>query len=152
MFEFDVTDEAVISAQPSVVYAALLGEFEGETGWWRPWAAFRRRSERATGEVGAVHEITSRHRSRPVVFVMKTVEIRKNELIRARYVEGAFRGEGLWKLTAQENGTNVSYRWRVRPKGLLPWVIALAFDAPKAQSEIMKAGFRALERHLARST
>ncbi len=77
------------------------------------------------------------------------MEVRRNELIRARYVRGAFRGEGLWQIAAAGGRTKVTYRWRVRPAGLVPGVIAFVFNAPRYQSEIMQAGFEALAQHLA---
>ena len=71
---FDVTDEALFDATPTVIFDALLDEFEGVTGWWKPWVTFERQGKRASGEVGAVHRLCSFHANRPVLFTMKTME------------------------------------------------------------------------------
>jgi hypothetical protein len=40
MPKIDVFDEAIINSQPSTVFKALIGEFEGAKSWWMPhWEA-----------------------------------------------------------------------------------------------------------------
>jgi len=91
--KFDVIDEAIINAEPAIVYETLLAEYAGKTNWWMPHLESKLREGRTADELGALVEVTV-HGRMPIRFTTKTVETKKNELWRSQYVEGYFRGEG----------------------------------------------------------
>jgi ribosome-associated toxin RatA of RatAB toxin-antitoxin module len=147
MTKYDVTDEAVVSAEPGAVFSALLSEFAGTTNWWMPYFSGRLRQGDAVNQVDALIDQTV-HGKRPINFTVKVVEVKKNEVFRVQYVEGAFRGEGLWRLEPTEGNTRVSFRWRTDPSGGLLFRIMARFFLPKAHSDVMKAGFAGLKKYL----
>ena len=108
MAKYDVTNEAIIEASPDIVYNALI---EGSIIKCLPLTA-KRRTGCSYDEVGALTDIS--FHDRPIKYTEETVEDRKNEMIRIKYVKGAFRGEGLWKLEEINGKTKLSFRWRVR--------------------------------------
>ena len=58
MAKFDVIDEAIINAEPAIVYETLLAEYAGRTNWWMPHLEAKVRDGRAPDEPGALVEIT----------------------------------------------------------------------------------------------
>ena len=108
MGKYDITNESIIDASPDVVYNAII---DGSIAKWMPLSA-KRLSGASYDEVGALTDIT--FHDRPIIYTEKTVEAKKNEMIRIKYVKGAFRGEGLWKLESIDGKTKLSFRWRVR--------------------------------------
>ncbi len=64
------------------------------------------------------------------------------------YVDGAFRGEGLWTLEESGADTRLRYRWRVTSSGALR-LFGRFLPIAKSHSETMQAGFDGLERLLA---
>ena len=149
MPEYDVIDEAIIYAKPDVVYEALLAEYSGKTNWWMPHVEAKPREGGAVDQPGALIDLTVHHRG-TTKFTVKTIETKKNELWHLQYVEGAFRGEGTWKLEAIDGNTKVSYRWRCRPSGLLR-ILAPFINIPKGHSEVMKVGFAGLNEYIKKS-
>jgi uncharacterized protein YndB with AHSA1/START domain len=147
-YKYDVTDEAIINAEPDIVFNALLAEYEGKTSWWMPHLSAKLQKGDAAGQIGTLIDFTL-HGKSPIKFTAKVVEVKKNELIRTQYIEGAFRGEGLWKLEAIEGNTKVSFRWRTNlAGGLLFRIMRLFINVPKHHSDVMKAGFEGLNEHL----
>ena len=147
MAKYDVTDEAIINAEPDIVFSALLAEYAGKTSWWMPSLSAKIRKGDSADQLDTLIDITV-HGKFPIKFTIKTVEVKKNELLRYEYVEGAWRGEGLWKLEAKDGKTKLSYRWRASPSGLLLRIMAPFVNVPKAHSDVMKAGFDGLNEHL----
>ena len=147
MAEYDVFDEAIINAKPEIVYEALLAEYSGKTNWWLPHVEAKMREGSTVDQTDALLDITV-HGKISIRFTTKTVETKKNELWRAEYVDGAFRGEGIWKLEAANGNTKLSYRWRYRPSGMLLRLFAPIINIPTKHSEVMKAGFAALNEYL----
>ena len=144
---YDVTDEAIINASPDVVFKALQDEFAGKTSWWMPHLSSKPRDEHSYGKIGSLIDVTV-HGKRPIKFTSKTAEVKKNEMMRGFYVEGAFRGENLWKLESVNGKTKLSMRWRVKASGLLLKILAPFFPIEKNHSEVMKAGFENLNTFL----
>ena len=147
MAKYDVTDEAIINASPDVVYNAVIDEMDGKTSWWMPHRSTKLREGDSYSKVGALLASTV-HGKLPVKFTTKTVEAKNNEMIRVNYVEGAFRGEGLWKFESLEGKTKLSYRWRTSPSGLLLRIMAPFLPIEKSHSDVMKAGFNNLKKFL----
>jgi ribosome-associated toxin RatA of RatAB toxin-antitoxin module len=147
MAKYDVTDEAIINASPDVVYNAVIDEYDGKTSWWMPHLSSKLREGNSCSKVGALLDLTV-HGKRPIKFTAKTVEAKNNEMIRVNYVEGAFRGEGLWKFESLEGKTKLSFRWRTSPSGLLLRILAPFLPIEKSHSDVMKAGFNNLNKFL----
>ncbi len=147
MAKYDVTDETIINASPDVVYNAVIDECDGKTSWWMPHLSSRLREGDSCGKVGALFDLTV-HGKLPIKFTAKTVEAKNNEMIRINYVEGAFRGEGLWKFESLEGKTRLSFRWRTSPSGLLLRILAPFLPIEKSHSDVMKAGFNNLNKFL----
>lgn len=147
-YKYDVTDEAIINAEPSTVFNAILAEYDGKTAWWTPHLSAKLRRGDAAGQIGTLIDITVNGKH-PIKFTTKTIEVKKNESILFQYVEGAFRGEGLWKLEAMETNTKVSFRWRANlAGGPLFRIMGRFVNVPKHHSDVMKAGFEGLNEHL----
>jgi hypothetical protein len=149
MAKYDILDEAIIDAEPAVVYNALIEETEGKTNWWMPYVSLTMRSGDSADQVGAVFEITV-NRKPPAKFIARVVEVKKDELMRCQFIEGAVRGEGLWKLEPKDGKTKLSYRWRASPAGLLLRILAPLINMPKGHSDVMQACFKQLNEHLKR--
>jgi len=147
MPEYDVIDEAIINAKPDVVYEALLAEYSGKTNWWMPLLEAKLREGSAPDQLDALLEITV-HGKMPTKFILKTIETKKNELWRLQYMEGPLRGEGEWKLETINENRKISYHLRTRPSGLLLRILATFINIPKSHSEVWKAGFAALNKHV----
>ncbi len=81
--------------------------------WWRYVAAVDELDRGGAGGVGARHRFhwTSRL-PYSIDLVMRTLEMREPELIRAR-AEGDLEGEGCWRLCEAPGGTLAEYTWRV---------------------------------------
>ena len=147
MAKYDVTDEAIINASPDAVYNAVIDECDGKTSWWMPHLSSRLREGDSCGKVGALFDLTV-HGKLTIKFTAKTVEAKNSEMIRINYVEGAFRGEGLWKFESLEGKTRLSFRWRTSPSGLLLRILAPFLPIEKSHSDVMKAGFNNLNKFL----
>jgi ribosome-associated toxin RatA of RatAB toxin-antitoxin module len=146
MAEYDVTDEVIINASPDVVYQALMAEYSGKADWM-PNFEVKQRGEGAVDQPGALLDLTL-HGRFDLKFTAKTVKTKKNESWEFEYVEGAFRGEGLWKLEAAGEDTKVSFRWHCRPGTLLVKIMSPFVNVPKSHSEFMKAGFASLNEYV----
>ena len=151
MPKYDVTDEAIVDASPDVVYDAVVDEMDGKTSWWMPHRSMKLREGDSYGEVGALVDSAVRSRL-PTRFTTKTVEVKNNEMIRVHYIEGALRGEGLWKFESFEGKTKLSYRWRTSPSGLLLRILAPFLPVEKSHSDVTKAGFNNLAKFLDRES
>lgn len=147
MSKYDVTDEAIIDASPDVVYNAVIDEMDGKTGWWMRHRSTKLRRGQSYGEVGALIDSTV-HGKLPIKFTTETIEVKNNEMIRVNYVEGALRGEGVWKFEILEGKTKLSYRWRTSPAGLLLRILAPLLPFERNHSNVMKAGYYRLTEFL----
>ncbi len=146
MAEYDVTDEMIINAKPDVVYQALVAEYSGKADWM-PNFEVKQREEGAVDQPGTLLDLTLQGRF-PLKFTAKTVETKKNESWKFEYIEGAFLGDGLWKLEAVDEGTKVSFRWHTRPGTLSVKIMSPFINVPKSHSEFMKAGFASLNEYV----
>jgi ribosome-associated toxin RatA of RatAB toxin-antitoxin module len=142
MAKYDITNEAIIDASPDVVYNALM---DGSILEWLPLSA-KRLTGSSYDEVGALTDIT--FHDRPIKYTEETVEARKNEIIRLKYVKGAFRGEGLWKLEKIDGKTKISFRFRVRHYDFFLRIIAPFVPIEKRHSDVMKAVFDGFNKYL----
>ncbi|MFA5386030.1 MAG: SRPBCC family protein, partial [Eubacteriales bacterium] len=135
--KYDVTDEAIINASPDVVYKAMVDEYNGKTSWWNPYLSSKLREEDYSGKGGTLCDVTVPG-IMTVKFTTKTVEVKENEMIRMHYIDGAFRGEGLWKLEALNGKTKISFRWRVCPVWWSLRIFGPVLPVEKNHSKVMQ--------------
>ena len=149
MAKYDVTDEAIINASPAVVYQAIIDEMDGKTSWWMPHRSSKLREGDSYSNVGSLLDTTVNvHGKLPIKFTTKTVEVKKNEVIRVNYVEGTFNGEGFWKFDHFKDKTKLSYRWRTSPSALFMRIFAPFLPVAKSHSDSIKIGFKNLNEFL----
>jgi len=129
MSEFDLVDEAIIDADPATVARAIRDEAMGKTHWWLPYWETKPRGNIPTDQVGGMTDITV-HKGVTVRFTAKTVEVTEN-LLGLEYVEGAYRGEGIWTFEPVDGKTRLRFRWRVQPTGWLRWLLRFASPSEK---------------------
>jgi ribosome-associated toxin RatA of RatAB toxin-antitoxin module len=146
MAKYDVTDEAIINASPEVVYNAIINEYDGKTSWWLPYFSSKIREGGSSGTVGGLFDITI-HGICPIKFTAKTLETKKNEMLRLDYVQGSFRGIGVWKFENLDGKTKISFRWRMSPAGWLR-IVAPFYPIVKSHSDVMQKGFIKLNKFL----
>jgi hypothetical protein len=150
MLQIDVEDAAVIDADPAAVRGAIIDEAAGRTHWWAPHWQGRPRGDIPPDRVGGMFDVVVRS-GITVRFTVKVVEISEAHF-RVEYVGGAYRGEGAWSYEPEDGKTRVSYRWRVRPKGWLSWLLSLSPSRAKeagSHHAVMAAGFAGLNRYFA---
>jgi len=140
---FDLTDETTAAASPATAYAAVVAEHNGATLWWTPHLSAELRHDDTYDTIGALVD-NSAVVPRPWPIRLETREARPGELVRVADVDGAFRGQHLWKFEAVESETRLRYRWRVRPSG---WLCVLSPFLPvqRSQSDTMQACFLGLK-------
>lgn len=142
MATIDVTDAALIHADPSVVFDEILRTMQGGSHWWLPYLVVRPLERTADG-VGSRSEIIIPHRTR---FVARIERIESPSTLAVEYVDGDFRGTGLWHFEPVPGGTRVSFRWQPIPtRRLFRWFAPIV---QRNHSRVMRLGFRALDAHL----
>jgi hypothetical protein len=118
--------------------------------WWPYVAGVEELDRGDESGIGARHRFhwTSRL-PYSIRFVMRTLEMRKLEVIRAR-AEGDLEGEGCWRLSDENAGTLAEYAWRVDLGKA--WMRALAPLLRPVfawnHNAVMAAGETGLRRHL----
>lgn len=142
MGQYDITKESIINASPDVVYNAIIN---GSITEWMPLSV-KRLSGESYDEVGALTEIT--FHDRPIKYIEETIESRKNEMILVKYVKGAFKGEGLWKIENINGKTKLSFRWSVRHAQLFLRIMAPFVSVEKRHSDLMKVMFNGFNKYL----
>jgi len=143
-YKYDVTDEAIIDANPSEIYKAFVEEFNGKTNWWQPRLSAKLRQGSSVDEIGAITDLNTGG----LKLAAKTVEVKKDEFIRINYIEGPFRGEALSKLEEFNGKTKISFRWQANPEGLMIRFFDLFLNIEKEHSKTMKIGFDNLNKFL----
>jgi uncharacterized protein YndB with AHSA1/START domain len=139
---YDVTDEAIIEAPPARVFRALLDEYAGVTHWWTQVESTPI-GDVPFDQVGAKCRVTVRNHG-AAHFTWKTIEVVENRLMRFEYVDGDIVGHGDLTLDPAGDGTRIAYRWRVRTRGLAS-IAGPLLGISRRHSEVIQAGFRALE-------
>jgi len=145
--KYDVTEEALIHANPEAVYTAIIDIYDGKTSWWLPDFSSKLCEGDTSGNAGALYKVTI-HALCPITFMTKTVETKKNEMLIVDYVDGAFIGQGVWKFENVDGNTKISLRWRTNPGSLFIRMVAPFYPVAKNHSSVMQAGFRKLDQFL----
>jgi hypothetical protein len=147
--KFDVTDEAIINASPSVVFKAIVDQDCGKSNWGMPDVFKKPREDSACG-IGDLIDVTLYQKSGrpPLKFTTKTVEVIKDEKIYGKYVEGPFRGEYLWSFKDLGDKTKLSFQWRTKPHSLVMKILSLFVPIEKAHSDHMRTSYVNLNKFL----
>ena len=145
MTDIDVVDEETLSADPAVVFKALVDEAAGRSHWWMPVVEFIPKS--GDGRVGTTYE-GHIHKQPPIHFTEQIVERVENQLLRTRFIAGGFIGEGLWTLEPVDSGTKLRFRMHVRPNTMQLRLASALVDLKKEQARVVHEGFEGLRRYL----
>lgn len=147
MREVDVTDEAIISADPQTVFQALIDLASGRAQWWLPDLDAVPHGSTAADRVGALTDVTV-HRPSTPRFTARTVEAVPGRTLKTEYVAGDIRGEGIWTLEPVGDRTRVRFRWHVRPHRRMFRLLAPFVDFGRMHSQVMQIGFGRLNEYL----
>jgi ribosome-associated toxin RatA of RatAB toxin-antitoxin module len=108
MVKFNVVDEAIIEADPSTVFKAILDELGGYTNWWLPNAEskFRGNTEKVN-QKGAIIDLVI-HSIVTSKFSERFTEIIQDKLIKVEIFEGDFLGNSEWTFEPTNRRTKVN--------------------------------------------
>jgi ribosome-associated toxin RatA of RatAB toxin-antitoxin module len=108
MVKFNVVDEAIIEADPSTVFKAILDELGGYTNWWLPHAEskFRGNTEKVN-QKGAIIDLVI-HSIVTSKFSERFTEIIQDKLIKVEIFEGDFLGNSEWTFEPTNRRTKVN--------------------------------------------
>ena len=156
MTMYDVLDEATIAATPAEIVRALLDEAAGRSNWWQPFLRMRQRGDVPPTEIGAVVDLTISggggllgQRWGTVRFSGRVTAFEPERRLVLDYFDGDFRGTAEWTLNPVDPGhTHIAVRWRSDPYGGMRLRARFA-DVPSINSNVMREGFRAIERFAA---
>jgi len=146
MSRIDVMDEAIIDADPSTVFKALIEELRGVTSWWKLHLESTPRDKEKFGRKGSVFDITV-HRVGTPKFTARITEIIEGKLLNVEYIEGDFLGNGEWSFEPIDGKTKVRFRWNVVIKRPLYRVLG-SYVVGKAHSGVMQQGLKEMNRYL----
>ena len=108
MPKFDVTDKAIIDAQPFVVYKTILDEYAGVTNWWMPILEFKPRGNKPFDCEGAICDLTAHGLGMSAKFSVKITKIVEAKSIEFDY-SGDFIGTGKWTFEPEDGKTKAQY-------------------------------------------
>ena len=139
-------DEAVIDAQPMAVYKAVLNEFGGVTHWWMPIHESKLRGGVPIDHEGAVVDIAI-HRTGNAKFSYKITKLVEGKSIDMD-ISGDFVGTGSVTFEPEGDKTKMQFRWNVKVAKLGFVILSPFVSIAKGHSEVMQAGFKALNSYL----
>jgi hypothetical protein len=151
MTGYDVTDEAVIKANPGRVFDGVVDVFDGKVNWWLPHLSSNLRSGASVGDVGARFDVTV-HTMVPLRFTGMTIEVQRPDRLQVHSVDGAFQGEALWTFEKLKDDTTLRLRWRTHPSSLMTKLASLFVAIDKGHSQVMQKGFAHLNEYLEHRT
>lgn len=146
MSQLDVIDEALIRAEPAVVFDAIVALMAGESSWWAPHLYVSLVGEKTPAIAGRHAEISIPGRAR---FIARIDEATSPSRMHVTYVSGDFRGEGLWTYESAPGGTLIRLHWQADPTRW--WMRFLTSTIARNHSRVMQLGFRALDAHLSQA-
>lgn len=153
--EYNLIDQAVISAPPAQVWDALVAELSGAGRWWAAKNSFHPTHLRPDVD-GGLTEMTVRPNGQgkpgPVLrFTAKTTRVVPHEFLGMDYIGGNFSGSGTFRLSAAgEGSTALSMDFRANPEGWLK-LLAQVKDVGEEHSLGAMAAFGELDRLMAGS-
>lgn len=143
---FDVLDEAILDAPPSVVFQEFLSLGSGGAAWWLPYL----RAEPVAGDATRVGGRMWLHVQYGPKVLVEIREVIPDRLIRKEYIAGAFLGSSRLTFDPVPQGTHVRYHWVAQIADLRWRMVNRVFDFQKAHSRLVQHGFYGLAAHLRR--
>lgn len=146
----DLVSHWHLAAPVPQVWAALATP----DAWPRWWPQVRQVSLVQPGAPGGQGRVYRIHWASglgyTVALELETVEVLAPQRLRGR-ARGTLQGEGIWLLTAEPGGTQLTYLWRVRlATRWMRWLAPLLAPVFRWNHErVMRAGADGLARHLA---
>lgn len=141
-----VTDETDLPFPPSEVWRAIT-DLEASPNWWRPQVKVVIR-EALPELVGSTMEV------RPfggMAFVCRVSAVEPMKTMTIQYVDGVYRGNGIWTLTPTESGTRLSYAIDLEVRSRLLVLLSYLLNFGRIHSRLMKQVFANLERFIAQA-
>lgn len=130
---------------------AALADVPAWPHWWPQVRRVQLVAAGAPGGVGRVHRIHwASGLGYAVALEIEAVEVLPPERLRGR-ARGTMQGEGVWLLSAEPGGTQLTYLWRVRlVTRWMRWLAPLLAPVFRRNHErVMRAGADGLARYLA---
>ncbi len=147
MSRIDVVDEAIVDADPSRAFKALIDEANGRTRWWMPVWEAKLRGEKEYGQKGSAIDITVHCTGTPK-FSSRVTEVIEGKSLNVEFFEGDFLGNGEWTFEPIDGKTKVRFRFNVVPHRLMFRILAPFVNFGKIHSDVMQAGFKGMNRCL----
>jgi len=148
MPSWNVVDEAIIDADPSEVFKALLDEYTGVSRWWMPFLEIKLRGGEKTLQKGAVFDITVPDRYRgKTKLVGKITDIIESKLIKYD-LEGDYLGNAEWTLEPLDGKTRLRFRWNTKSNRFLITLVSPFINIARGHSRVMELGFKGLNNYL----
>jgi uncharacterized protein YndB with AHSA1/START domain len=126
MSTYDVRNEVIIDVPPAQVWKALIDEFSGAVGWWRPHNTFVPRSGIRADQAGAVIDVTvhasgADKQGLKLRFAARTSAVDPGKRLVTDYVSGVFRGQATYGLVPLDGGaaTKLWMHFAASPAGFL---------------------------------
>ncbi len=142
-------DEATIDGSPQIVFGALMDEFLGVSGWWKPHLEFKIRGNEKVVQKGTIMDVTILSRFGKRKVVEKVVEIKTDKLVKIKYLEGDTIGTGKWTFQPYDGKTQVKFHWMGNSNRLLINILSPIINISKHHSEIFHLGFKGLNLYVA---
>jgi len=149
MSYFNLVDEAVIDAKVSRVFQSIL-DANNWHKWWRPYIEAKIQGDEKLIQVNSIIEIRI-HYIVTVKFYARVRDIVRNREIKVEYFKGDLLGTGEWRFESINSKARILYRFQAKPNRTLIRLLLRFIDFPKVHSDIMRSGFRGLNRYLAGS-
>jgi len=148
MPNYDVVDEAVIDADISIVFKAML-DANNYSKWWMPHVEEKIRRGEKILRKGSVVDIKV-HRIGTLTFAGRIIDIIDNKSIKLDYFEGDFIGTCEYTFESINGKTKIRFRWEVRSNRFLLKMLSIFAPKsfPKGHSEVMQLGFKGLNHYL----
>jgi uncharacterized protein YndB with AHSA1/START domain len=146
-----IVDEAIIDADPSAVFKALIDESNGRTHWWMPSLEAKPRGGKPNIEEGSIIDLTV-HRFGTPRLTVRVAKVVEGRALTWEVFEGDSLGVGEWTFDPISPGkTKVIFRWDVVPKRPLYRLFPSSMLG-RVHSGVMRAGFEGMNRYLTRKS
>jgi uncharacterized protein YndB with AHSA1/START domain len=146
MPKIDVSDEAIIDAQPTVVYKAFLDVYAGVTNWWTPTLESKIRGNKPVCE-GAVCDVVARSHGGSSKFSVKIVKAEEPKSIEFE-LSGDLVGTEKYTFEPADGKTKVQLQFTGETNGRLLSVLSHFVDVGKVHSQTIQKGFKACNEYL----
>lgn len=146
MPKYDVIDEGIIDAQPTMVYKTILDDLAGITNWRPPNVSTKLRGDMPLRE-GSFIDSTISEKGLTSKFSFKVTKMVEGKSIDYD-VAGDSVGTGKWTFEPFDGKTKVQFQFNFRTNKLLLSLLSPFVDFGKAHSDVMQKQFKACNNYL----